>query len=71
MKKVSIDNIYLHHRRLVTLWQYDYFVAATEQRSKQLDGLYISSNLFSVFIYTTNKEDNVVKAFAQKVAATK
>lgn len=64
MKKISIDNIQLHNRRLVSLWQHDHFAP---KPIKHLDGQFVSSNVFSVYVYTTHKEESVVKAFAQKV----
>lgn len=64
MKKISIDNVQLHNRRLVSLWQHDHF---SSKPIKHLDGKFVSSNLFSVYVYTTHKEESVVTVFARKV----
>lgn len=63
-KTITLDNVSLHNKRLITLWQHDHFKS---KNIKHLDGTFVCSNLFSVYVYTTNKDDSAIKLLAQRV----
>ncbi|TFZ60113.1 hypothetical protein E4T25_08915 [Photobacterium damselae subsp. piscicida] len=63
-KKIPINKIQLHSKRLVSAWQYNYF---KDTEIKHLDGYFIASNIFSVYVYSTNKKASVIKEFAIKI----
>lgn len=66
MKKnqTSLDNVNLHSKRLVSLWQHDHF---KNKGFKHVDGVFICSNIFSVYVYSTSKNESVIKALATRV----
>lgn len=63
-KKYSINKIQLHSRKLVLAWQHNYF---KDTKIKSVDGYFIASNIFSVYVYSTNKNASVIKEFAIKI----
>lgn len=62
--KITINNIELHSKRLIVLWQHDHF---KNKDIKLTDGTFISSNIFSVYVYSTPKEISIVKELAIQV----
>ncbi|TFZ60112.1 hypothetical protein E4T25_08910 [Photobacterium damselae subsp. piscicida] len=61
--KISLDNIELHNKHLISRWDYNYF---EDKKIKIVDGRFICSNIFSVYIYSTSKEKSDIKQLAQK-----
>lgn len=61
--KISLDNINLHNKHLMTRWNYNYL---ENKQIKIVDGRFICSNIFSVYVYSTHKEQSDLKQLAQK-----
>lgn len=63
-KKYSINKIQLRSRKLILAWQHNYF---KDTKIKSVDGYFIASNIFSVYVYSTNKNSSVTKELSMKI----